>query len=249
MTVLASLPFLAHGLTPGLALQIADRHLGWALVLGAMSVFALRPFPLALRWAGFLLVLLACLIPGDFGATWWLGLAFQTPSLSLQGIGLLYLIRAWKMRHADPVATVTAGAYARWPNSLLWITVIAGWVLALDTFAAFDFMIYSIGFSPLAALVVLLVAALLWLLSARTGHGPQTQKQRDVAVILVVAMAMHLLTRLPSGNAWDAMLDPWLWLGAQVMLLSRAMVWLALLVRIPAQRALASLATTIGRAR
>lgn len=249
MTLLASLPVIAHGLTPDLGMQIAGRHLGWALVLGAMSVYALRPFPATLRWTGFLLVLLACLIPGELGATWWLGLAFQTPSLSMQGIGLIYLIRAWRMRHADPLSTVAASAYARWPNSLLWITVLTGWVLALDTFAAFDFVIYSMGFTSQAVFAILSISALLWLLSMRSGHDPGTQKYRDVAVILVGSMAIHLLTRLPSGNAWDAMLDPWLWLGAQALLLSRVAVWVTLFARIRARRALAWASDAFGGAR
>ncbi len=225
------LPFASNNVMPAVGLQIIDRHLGWALVLGAMAVYALRPFPIGLRIAGLLITVTVCLIPGDSGLVWWLGLAFQTPSLTLQGIGLLYLLRAWQLRNAVPATTVRSSAYARWPNSLLWLTAITGWVLALDTFAAFELMLYTIGFTPQAVLAVLSVASLLWLLSIRSGHAPATQKHRDIAVILVAAMAIHVLTRLPTGNAWDAMLDPWLWLGAQALLLSRAAVWVILLLR------------------
>ncbi len=237
MALLSEFSFLQQGLTPALALQIADRHLGWALVLGAMTVFALRAFPLALRMTGFLLVVVACLLPGPIGLTWWLGLAFQIPSLTLQGLCLLYIVRAWQLRHAMPVSTVTSVAYTRWPNSLLWLTVLAGWILALDTFAAFNVMLYPIGFTPYAALAILSVAALLWLLSMRTGHAAGAQRHREVAIVLVGAVAIHVFTRLPSGNVWDAMLDPWLWLSAQALLMTRAFVWIALFARSQARRA------------
>jgi hypothetical protein len=40
-----------------------------------------------------------------------------------------------------------------------------------------------------------------------------------VSEIPLVAMAVmaFVVLRLPTGNAWDALLDPWLWVALHVM--------------------------------
>jgi len=32
---------------------------------------------------------------------------------------------------------------------------------------------------------------------------------------------LHLITRLPTGNLWDALIDPWLWILAHWFVLSQ----------------------------
>jgi len=33
--------------------------------------------------------------------------------------------------------------------------------------------------------------------------------------LMLGVLALFVLTRLPTGNVWDALLDPWLWGGLQ----------------------------------
>ena len=77
------------------------------------------------------------------------------------------------------------------------------------------------GFGISVPLFGLLLAVLFWGMARTT---PDSQKRRHMsrlAVILLIAMGIFVITRLPSGNAWDAMLDPWLWLTVQFALLKR----------------------------
>ena len=249
MSFSAHLPLLSGAITPELGLQSAALHVGWALVLGAVAAFCLRPFPKSLRLVVVALVMLAGLLPGEWRPGWWLGLAFQTPSLTLQGIALLYLIRMWRLRDVPPTDTVTSAAYARWPNGLLLMGVVIGWLYALDTFAAFGVQLYAVGFTPYAVLASLALSALLQLLSLRAGHAPHMQRYRDLASIILGAMAIHVLTRLPTGNAWDALMDPWLWLSAQALWLSRTVVWISLLARSRTKRLIDWTNTTFCRSR
>lgn len=249
MDFASSIPLFSGAGTPDLALQTMAMHVGWALVAGALMAFVLRAFTPSLRIGGVALVILACLVPGEWSPSWWLGLAFQTPSLTLQGIGLLYLLRMWRLKGVPPSETVSSAAYARWSNGLLLLASAIGWVFALDMFAAFDLHLYAIGFTPYAVLAGLLLACLLRLWSMCFGDAPDMQRYRDLAVIILCAMAVHLLTRLPTGNAWDALMDPWLWLTAQAVWLSRVAVWLALLARVSARRAGAWITTALGRTR
>ena len=39
---------------------------------------------------------------------------------------------------------------------------------------------------------------------------------RAAAATAAVVLLLFVLTRWPSGNLWDALLDPLLWLGLQV---------------------------------
>ncbi len=243
------LPLLSGGVTPELALQSVALRLGWALVLGAIAAFLLRPFPTTLRLATIVLVMLVSLMPGEWSPSWWLGLAFQTPSLTLQGIGLLYLMRMWRLKNLPPVETLSSTAHGRWPTSVLLLASLIGWIFALDTFAAFGIHLYAIGFTPYAVLVTLLLAALLQFRSLLSGHPPAMQRHRELAAIILVAMAIHLLTRLPTGNVWDALMDPWLWMFAQTILVARVVKWMALLVRIRFRQAGERVVTNVGKAR
>jgi hypothetical protein len=109
-------------------------------------------------------------------------------------------------------------------------------VLLLDLLAVFNVSVYAMGFTAQGVLVALLVVAGLQIWSLRSQAPGASARLSDAATLIVAAMAVHLLLRLPSGNAWDALIDPWLWLGAQALLLSRAVVWIALLARAGARR-------------
>ena len=207
-------------ITPSLSMLSVGMHLGWALTLGAGAVFLLRTAKVTnvtSRRIVALLIVLLCLLPNEWSPSWWLGLAFQTPSLTLQSLCGLYLFQHLRTQHGTTAplsGSTTAPLQSRWPLGLLLVAIIAGWVLALDTFAVFDIALYAIGFTPYAVLAALFFACLLQLISARSAHAQNTRHYRELASIVLIATVIHVLFRLPTGNLWDALLDPWLWIMA-----------------------------------
>jgi hypothetical protein len=91
------------------------------------------------------------------------------------------------------------------------ITALLGWVLLLDTLGWGGTFIYAWGFGPVVPVAVLLggAAALAWV-----AWHPQPADQTRWLWLLAGAMGLFVLTHAPSGNAWDAISDPWLWLIA-----------------------------------
>lgn len=208
---------VSASITPSLSALSFGMHLGWALALGAGAVFLLRALNRATRRSIALLIVLLCLLPNEWSPSWWLGLAFQTPSLTLQGLCGLYLYRQLFLPAGTAVPLPNSSSptvQTPWPLGLLMVAIIAGWVFALDTFAFFDIALYAIGFTPYATLAALFFACLLQLISARSKHAQAARHYRELAAIVLIAIAVHLLLRLPTGNMWDALLDPWLWLIA-----------------------------------
>jgi len=204
-------------ITPALSVLSVGMHVGWALVLGAISVWLLQTFSIKRRRVVAVAVILLCLIPNAWSPSWWLGLAFQTPSLILQGLCGLYLYRGLQAHSASSTAlddSTVSQIKLRWPPGLLLPAIIAGWLLALDTFALFGISFYPIGFTPYTVLAALFFACLLQLISTRSGHPASTRHYRELAVIILFAIVVHMLFRLPTGNMWDALIDPWLWMMA-----------------------------------
>lgn len=194
-------PLLPSASTMGLAL-----HLGWALLLGCAALAGSRKLAWRYRWSLCALVMVWTLLPGPLSPAYWLGLAFQSPSLSSVGLGLVCLLRQTRPRSALLVCD------QRVLKVLMVLGIALGWVLLLDILALLPLSFYAWGFTPGAFALMLAVAALLWL-----AMGTVT-----VALPLVV-LTLFALTRLPSGNLWDALLDPWLWLVLQLGWLLR--VW------------------------
>jgi hypothetical protein len=194
-------PLLPSVSAMGLAL-----HLGWALLLGCAALAGSRKLAWRYRWSLCALVVVWTLLPGPLSPAYWLGLAFQSPSLSSAVLGLVCLLRQAQPRGALPVCDQRA------LKVLMVLGIALGWVLLLDILALLPLSFYAWGFTPSAFALVLAVAALLWL-----ALGSVT-----VALPLGV-LTLFALTRLPSGNLWDALLDPWLWLALQLAGLLR--VW------------------------
>lgn len=96
--------------------------------------------------------------------------------------------------------------------------VALGWLLLADMLALWPVSVYAWGFSSAALALVCGVAAVVWL---AWGSG-RSRWQIGVVLGTVVVFAV---TRLPSGNVWDAMLDPWLWIGLQLVGLRRLWRW------------------------
>ena len=84
--------------------------------------------------------------------------------------------------------------------------VLLGWVLLFDTFALLPVPVYAWGFGP-AAFLLVCALALLPLVAAGAGVW-----RASGAWQVAAAVALFGLSRWPSGNVWDAVLDPWLWL-------------------------------------
>jgi len=100
-----------------------------------------------------------------------------------------------------------AGAAALW--------VAAGSVLYLDSSGLLTLGLYPQGFGLGAAMAAFLLSlAAVWFIV----RGPH--RQAGWAVLL--SLTLYALLRLPSGNVWDALLDPLLWLWAIFSLLARA---------------------------
>ena len=194
---------------PELALQAVYGRLAWAVVLAALLIALL---PQAWRRSRALVpgllcgAVLAMLLPGPASPAWWLGLALQYPSGLLTFLCLVFLHARWLGRPAGAVL----------PLPLAATLALAGAVLYLDAIGYLALGVYYAGFGPLAApvLAVLGVAGCALLLMRGQG-GPGY-------VALLCALLLFCLLRLPTGNLWDALLDPLLWAWALASLARRA---------------------------
>ena len=205
------LTVLQAPLVPGLDAQALARPLLWALTLGGAVHWLARGRSPRVRQTALVLVLLWVALPGSASLAYWLAQAFQMPSLSSAALGLAYLWRVWRgpprAGAGDGVRAATACQLMR---SLRWLAVLLGWLLLLDLLALLPVALYGWGFGTpaLAAVCVLLLAS--WL---RWGAEPAP---RPWLALAAVVLLLFVLTRWPSGNLWDALLDPLLWLGLQL---------------------------------
>lgn len=188
---------------PSVALGPLWVALSWGLLGAALLWMGAARQRRAWLWRAWGVVLLMSLCwPATRSWTAWLALALQSPSL----LGLVWLLhRAWRVTRR-PAAPAT-------PLPLAWALagVVLGWALWLDTLnlwpAAFDVPLFAWGFSAAAFwLVLAAVAGAAWR-AARLGTSAPW-----VSLLLVV-LALFALTRWPSGNVWDALLDPAVWLA------------------------------------
>lgn len=183
---------------PELGQQIVWARLAWGVV-GAALLLSLLPLRgTKPRAAVALLALAAMWLPGPASPAWWLGLAFQQPSglfAALCGVSV------WK-RFVDRPAQQTL------PPALAAALVAGGLVLYADAVGALSLGLYPWGFdavqAPVAA-VVLSVFALAVIVRGR---------QHAAAWAVLLALTFHAVTHLPTGNVFDALLDPLLWLWA-----------------------------------
>lgn len=226
-SVVWSTPF--SGLPPALpALGLVSWALavGWAVVLAwlAVTVLARCRMPRSVQWGAAAAMAAWCLV-GLTGAkvftpVYVLGMAFQQPSTVT-----LWLCAVGLWRHArgraggaaySPPAEAAVRAGAGW-WAWVWPVagVVLGWVLLLDSFAQLPLQasVYAWGFSPWAVALVLGLGLLPWVLCPRVACASPAAWAVPVAVVWQVAL------HLPTGNVWDAVLDPWLWLVLHNILL------------------------------
>jgi len=181
--------------------------LSWALVLAALGLWLLQRWmpqgKPVWRWSVPVGLALWAAWPGALSPTYWLGLALQAPSLLSAVLCGLFLLRQLK-----PAVLPAERCEAPWYFGTFGIVL--GWLLLLDTFAVWPGSLYALGFSPIVVAVVALVAGLPWLLA-----GPR-QSARNISLLLVGVLLLQVLLRLPTGNLWDALIDPCLWVALQV---------------------------------
>jgi hypothetical protein len=201
------LMFNATPLLPHPVVQYLSVHLGWGLVLAALVLWAAR------RWAGMsrtgpavlgAIAFGSCFLPGALSPSFWLGLAFQAPSLCTALICATLLREQLRKEAAPPTAPVLG------VMPVIVVGVVLGWLLLLDTLAILPVQLYALGFHPVTSGLLLLLGLL-----PCNVHGAAAWRNAWVRV-LPAAVVLFVLSRWPSGNAWDAVLDPWLWLTLNV---------------------------------
>lgn len=181
--------------------------LSWAVVVSAV-VLRLTSRLKASLWVA-AVVGVVMLLPHT-PASGYLALAFQTPSLVLMAWAMWCWADVLQMR--SPVATT--------PTSVAWMGVLLGWALVADTLnywpAWFDPQLYALGFMSAGLWLVLAATAvvLLWV-----------QPPKRWVLSLVAVLAAYALLRLPTGNVWDAVLDPFVWLALHVQLWRAGCTW------------------------
>lgn len=205
----------AGSLPQAQAMQWA-RQLIWAGVFAGGTLALLGRVRPGVRWSLAGVAAGVALLQGPMGPVHWLALAFQTPSLSSAVVCLYLGVR----QHAGPVRgpggpdTGTRHWLRFWSVS----GVALGWVLLLDSFAFWPWSVYAWGFGAAALAAAALLAGLPWL----SGAAPLRASAAPWLVLL-----LYVLTRCPSGNLWDALLDPWLWAALQLQVLRGISGWRA----------------------
>lgn len=193
------------------------RRLSWGLVLAGLGLLLLRrcwsrsPRWAQMGWVGLMLV--SVCLPGQLTPSFWLGLAFQSPSLmSTVLLTWASFMVLWPSHVHQPDAAQRQAL--KWAS---FVAIALGWLLLLDTLALLPLSLYTFGFSPAAVLVVALCAVVPWVM------GLAQQAWRVPMVLLGSVLLVHVVLRLPTGNVWDALLDPWLWVAFQVAWLARGL--------------------------
>jgi hypothetical protein len=223
---------------PAFWLQQVWLPLGWGLVLAALVQWlvvrvgwwrgggdapgrAPGRYPSRWSWGLAVAVLVWSLWPGPLSVSYWLGLAFQAPSGVAVVLACGALWRAWR----EPMALAAPGA--RKPVGGVvgawgwWVLALLGWVLLLDTFAWWPLSLYAWGFGPQALACLVLASLLPMVLGGWRAH--------PAVYAVPLALLLFVALRLPTGNVWDVVLDPWLWVLAQCLALRQLACYFSML--------------------
>ncbi len=195
---------------PSLFLMQAWQSFGWAVVAAAITMWLLRRWaasqPFSTWGAGLVAAWVA--VPGVWGGHHWLGLAFQAPSITTVLVCGVCIGRYAVQRYSQVSIPAFRSTQARF---VMWLGVVCGWILLLDTLGVFPFSLYNWGFCALAPALALCVLALPWVLAGR--RWPDGE-----AGMCLGAVGLFVTLQLPTGNLLDALLDPWLWVALHVVL-------------------------------
>ncbi|MFT3800200.1 MAG: hypothetical protein QM766_03190 [Burkholderiaceae bacterium] len=191
---------------PDWSVQLAYGRVGWALILAAV-VLAIaarvagprRVLPPLAVAAVVLAAIAWCLAPGRASPAYWLAMGAQWPSallVALAGDACWRLVRPLAAARPPPLLPIGWASAIAAAGALLYADIV-GW-LAIG--------LYPLGFGPVAAPLLALLAAAGCVLALSRGVA------RERALVLLVALLAWSIGRLPTGNLWDAMFDPLLWL-------------------------------------
>lgn len=191
-------------------------HGAWALVLGAALLgLIMGRLPVAVGRLATVLLMGWAMLSGPMSPSYWLGLAFQSPSLTSALLCLLFLGQSWRQTAAGDAAHCAGSSLDQRVIGLIPASagVLLGWVLLLDMLACWPVSVYAWGFSPAALAALCGLTALFWLAQGAGWPGLRT------SALMALALGLFATLRLPSGNVWDAVLDPFLWLALHAWLL------------------------------
>ena len=190
--------------------------LSWAVVVAALVV-TLWPRGVHARWKWTVVgcvALTSCWPAGGWSG--YVALALQSPSLVGAAWACGVLWHAWCSRRLAPERTLPlqSDTACQLPTAALWLLTLLGWALVIDTLNrwpdAWALSVYAWGCQAYSLWLSALVLALM----AWRSSGPWVWWA-------VAVLAVFVLTRWPSGNLWDAWLDPVVWVVAQGVLLKR----------------------------
>lgn len=199
---------------PEAAIQRWGLYAAWSLVLGSLTFVLCTKYNF--RWRAWVVTAIAVwsLWQGPESPSYWLGLAFQSPSL--MSVALCF---TWAMQSLQCPTLKAQGSDSKlWPSMVLASAgILLGWLLLGDMLAWWPVSIYAWGFGTPALVLACALAFFLWCVSGARIVG------KTFTLGFTLVLLMFVLTRLPSGNLWDALLDPWLWLMLQV---SGVLAWI-----------------------
>lgn len=183
----------------------------WGVVAAWMGVYLAGRWTIQLRAKITLGAMLAIWVwlPGVWGGSYWLGLAFQSPSVGTVFVCGLGLSRTL---HRPGLSDYSCSAWNRSQVFISFCGVALGWALLLDTLGIWPGFIYDWGFGPIAPAIAIVIATLPWIAARRVVPS------HDV-ILGVTAIGFFLFLRLPTGNLFDALIDPWLWCYLQFALI------------------------------
>ena len=194
-------------LLPPLAVQQFFHAVIWLAVLSWLGVQCLPSYDRRWRWVicstAALLVLLVwqSVLPV-------LGMVFQTPSLMTL---CACLAVAWSDIKGPSVRLFGNHTDTRLSPWLWFAVVLVGWCLLFDAFGMLPWDIYSLGFDHQLLWSAWWLSGfwitIAYLLSLPDWHA-------KAATCWLLATGLFVATHAPSGNVWDAWLDPGLWLFA-----------------------------------
>jgi hypothetical protein len=194
---------------PPLEWQIVYGRLAWAVVLATLVLTVARRWMRTPRPAivGISLAsLLISMAPGGASPAYWLGLAFQWPSALGLALCVLALRAHWRADFRMPLLPAPMAAALALSGALLYLDA-SGWI-ALG--------LYATGFSGQGG--PMFAAALGALCVLAIAHD----RCRPQATAVLAALLAYMVLRLPTGNLWDALLDPFVWCVSVVELARHA---------------------------
>lgn len=192
---------------PDLELQDLYLDAGWSLVVAAAVVgiarraFLYRHTPLArLPLLAIAVATAASMwLPAPWTPSFWLGMAFQHPSVLLVVLAAIFLVRVL----LEPRPLPWLQLLPPLPAATL---AVLGAFLYAGAFAWIPLDLYAVGYGGYAAATMASALVVAWYMLDR--------RSALTCAAMALAALVHAVTRLPSGNAWDALIDPMLFAWA-----------------------------------